>query len=148
MMGKYIKNSHEDAVTHLNNFFCYFRCSKIPGYPDGNYRTSFKRSFPSKPLFIEMVRATEDSEEGVAEYCSIRSDKKLNQTWEEFCFEIDTTATEVGIDLDTVSNLIFDYKKLTDLIQARKARERLNEYIYPAYLALRRKGYNPIDLNG
>lgn len=148
-MGKYVENGHKDAVNHLNNFFCYFKCSKLLGFQDGYYRTSLK-PFTGK-TFLEIAKITRDSEEAVALYCFSRSDKKLAQTMDELCFEIETTATEVGCSLETIADMIFEYRNNLDknnIDLARKAHKKLDAYIHPIYLALRQKGYNPHDLQG
>lgn len=113
----------------LNNFFFYFL--------EGGYRSRLKESGKWKCSFREFTSP------------NLRSDKKLDQTPEQFYTEIDTTVVEIGMKLDDVSFFLYRFfedggTSLTDDVHF----EELWKVLSPIYIALRKKGYTSQDITG
>ncbi len=79
----------------------------------------------------------------VHEFCFRFSDKFLDQTPREFFTEVDKTALECRLSVESITERIV-LARGTDL-QTYLARD---DYLRPVYIALRMKGYNKKELWG
>lgn len=161
-MGAHVPYDSKEEV-YLNNFFTRFPFGEGEVYPEGTYRTQGRihrgetyREFLRKER--GEMNQTADQLEG---YYSLRSNKYLDQTPEQFITELDSTVAEVGLSLKSIEAKIQAYFRANmDLFMAnkdlwknqesrmlsQKAILDLNEYLMPVYISLRKKGYNYTDL--
>ena len=68
----------------------------------------------------------------------------MTDTHVKFFAVVDSTVTEVGLTMDEVTAKIIETKRIGTL-EACSLRDK---YLEPIYIALRRKGYNIIELWG
>lgn len=115
----------------LNNFFFYF-----PG-PNG-YREGLQSRGQWKTPFREFISP------------DLRSDKRLDQTPEQFYTEIDATVAEIGMELEDVSAFLcrFFAEGGTSNDEDDARFEELWKTLSPIYVALRKKGYTSQDVTG
>lgn len=130
----------------MNNFHMHFPIGNIPNdatesamTPQGFYRAfSLERCWNiTRRLLLSQDPSSSDNDK--AKY----SDKRLDQTAEQFYEEIDKTVQEVGIPM----------KKISEVVNRRMFGESgevlykdMWEVLLPVYRALRKKGYSHGDL--
>lgn len=144
-MGQYTPLNDEDGGM-LNNFFCHFCFDKKHLMPDGFYRTISAKHWNTtfRDYMKGQIDHFVDKLEG---YFSSRSDKILDQTPAEFYAEVDRATIEVGCDATVIAEMICDFKdKSNTREQAIDKYTLLDSYIRPIYMALRKEGYNKVDL--
>lgn len=137
----------------LNSFFLNLVCGNSPyenSTPEGLYRNILspwwhmtQYEFLKGPSFL--------SGNILKVKCASASERRLMQTHEEFFGEIDRTIIEVGLTVEEVARVVNVYlrERYRGTFDERESRARvLDEYLFPIFVALRRKGYNAADLHG
>lgn len=153
-MGQYIPFSPSELQPiNLNNFFAHFTVGIDPypsSMPEGFSRTNFRnlecwdKSYKDALVFLGLS----ESATVLSEH-SDRSDKRLNQTQEQFYAEIDMTMGKLGMEMTIVQKRINAYvhdTRCEDCKNPRELSRNLDSFLSPVYVALRKKGYNPSDL--
>ncbi|MDO8593723.1 MAG: hypothetical protein Q7R59_02415 [bacterium] len=90
------------------------------------------------------------SERELKDYFADRSEKRLDQTQEQFYAEVDKVVQELEMDMVLIQKTInvyihdreYEDKNPRELIKV------LDKFLAPIYVALRKKGYNSQDLVG
>jgi len=150
-MGQYIPFDSAE-LPFLNNFFAHFPVGNDPypaAIPEGLYRmTGHLASFWGKTYKESMIESGL-SESELQDYYSDRSDKRLNQTPEQFYAEVDRTVQELGMDMTLIQktiNIFLHDSRVESCENSLELSKILDEFLAPVYVALRNRGYNKADL--
>ncbi len=150
-VGQYVPFD-ESELQFLNNFLGHFAIGNDPHpshSPDGFSRTNFHSLGLWNESYRDSLVNLGLSESQIRDGYSDRSDKRLNQTHEQFYAEIDRTTQELGMDLALVQRTINIYlyeSRRKDCVVPRELSRSLDQFLAPIYKALRLKGYNKSDL--
>jgi hypothetical protein len=151
-MGQYVPYDESESK-FLNNFFCHFCIGdepyKINLPAEGHYRGLLTDCWNRTQFEHCKESGIFNDDEDLQRYCENKSDKRLNQTPAEFYAEVDQTIIEVGMTIELVAQTINAYLherrgKIGDM--ACEIQNKLESFLLPIYIALRKKGYNKADL--
>lgn len=158
-MGQHVPFNDEE-LAFLNNFFCHFRWGDTPyemAFPEGLYRANLhdvwdKTFLENATEFFTKHSPPDFLDKSLERLITERSDLILSQTPQQFFAVVEETIREVGLTAEEVARTINTYLHerekipIPDFEQSFVFHHRLDDFLAPIYLALRKKGYNRVDL--